>query len=155
MEKQRTYRVPISCKSLFIKCLKVFNIQKASRQTWFVGKCPKTYSYDRLLDWFLPMKLIFWKKSRSFLHEPSGSSWWAVRALLYVKICFDDHLMSISCYVDLNLGSLVQRNLEYLQGPLGCSWRATSAWLDVHQWVFSIFANVNLQFQDFLINLYW
>ena len=96
-------------------------------------------------------------KNRKILHEPSGSSWWAVWALLPAKMCVDDPFLSLSCYLDLNVLIWALKgngNLEFLKGPSGCSWRTTSAWIDVHQWVGLTKTNMNYQFQDFLINFH-
>ena len=101
--------------------------------------------------------ILFVHGDYKILREPSGSSWPAVWAILCARICVDDHFLSISCYLDLNVSIWALKcngYLESLQGPSGCSWRATSVWLDVHQWVFSVSTSVNYQFQDFLINFY-
>ena len=103
------------------------------------------------------MKYFCKNRNRRILHEPSGSSWRAVWALLHAKMCVDDHVLSLPCYVYLNILIWALKgngNLEFLKGPSGCSWRTTSAWIDVHQWVGLTKTNMNYQFQDFLINFH-
>ena len=101
-------------------------------------------SIHRFLDEFVPSKYILKMRNRKILHEPA-------------KMCVDDPFLSLSCYLDLNVLIWALKgngNLEFLKGPSGCSWRTTSAWIDVHQWVGLTKTNMNYQFQDFLINFH-
>ena len=89
---------------------------------------PLKYIYSSCIQFCDVLINIYpWKnfpslKNGENLHEPSGSSWRAVWAILCARICVDDHFLSISCYLDLNVTIWALKcngYLESLQGPSG------------------------------------